>query len=132
MAAPEPVENRRRFSRDLEETETSPRTFARLGMLNGFLIGVGAVLGLWGLQVYALRSLPLAQKYTSVILAAVLVLVLCGFVGWLTARLRQTAVSVLLWLGTAVLITLIATYQPYQISSLAAWLADARFWGLPI
>jgi hypothetical protein len=101
-------------------------------MQNGFLIGVGALLGLWGLQVYALRSLPLAQKYTSVILAAVLVLVLCGFVGWLTARLRQTAVSVLLWLGTAVLITLIATYQPYQINSLAAWLADARFWGLPI
>ncbi|NHZ71710.1 MAG: hypothetical protein GWP17_01320, partial [Aquificales bacterium] len=132
MAAPEPVETRRRFSQDLEETEIDPQAFARLGLLNGLLIGLGAVLGLWGLQIYAIRALPLAQKYTSVLLAGVLVLVLCGFVGWLTARLRKTAVTVLLWLGAAILITLIATYQPYQISSFAAWLADTRFWGMSI
>ena len=122
----------RSVASDLRETEIKPAQFARLGLLNGLLLGTAVAIGVWGLQVYAFRALPVAQKYASILVAGTAVILMCSLVGWLTARLRNTLLSIALWLITAVVITFITTYQPYHIQTFTAWLADTRFWGMSI
>ncbi|MBE2223763.1 MAG: hypothetical protein IAF02_19645 [Anaerolineae bacterium] len=133
MATTKPVnDNLRLASLDQEIQEDDPRVIGRLGLLNGVLTGLAAAIGLWGIQVISLQPLPLTQKYNSIILAGGLIMLLCGLMGWVSARLRKTAVTIILWVITAFLITFIASYQPYQIRTLTAWLADTRFWGINI
>lgn len=131
MATTEPVDKKPRVaSLDDDIQDVRPQTMARLGLLNGVLIGLAVAVGLWGVQAIALQPLPLVQKYHSILLAGGLVVAVCGLAGWLSGRLRQTAVSVLLWFIAAFGVTLIASYQPFQIRTLTAWLADRRFWGI--
>ena len=70
--------------------------YYKLAATNGILIGLFVSLGVWGVQIYALRDLPITPKYGSILLAAALVIGLCGFTGWLTARIARTAVTLLL------------------------------------
>lgn len=133
MASTNPINNQQNVaSLDVDLMETDPSTIGRVGLLNGMLIGVAVSIGLWGVQFFNILSLPLAQKYNSILLASLLIILLCSLVGWVSGWLRKTAVSVLLWSITAVLITFIATYQPYQIRTFTAWIVDSRFWGLDI
>lgn len=121
-----------RLSATLPEAEIRPAQFARLGLLNGLLIGLAVALGTWGRQALAFGNLPIAHKYGSMLLAGTAVILACSLVGWLTARLRSTVLTLVLWLVTAVALTFIIAYQPYQLQTFIAWLADSRFWGMPI
>jgi hypothetical protein len=133
MATSESVNGRSRVaSLDEEIQEVNPRTIGRLGLLSGVLVGLATAIGLWGIQAVALQPLPLTQKYNSLLMASGLIVLLCGLVGWISGRLRKTAVSIVLWLVTAFLITFIASIQPYHIRTFTAWLADFRFWGINI
>jgi hypothetical protein len=124
--------NRRSDIRDWPETETSSTRIFRLGLLNGLLIGTAVTVGVWAQQIYALQALPLGQTSGGILLAAALIILMCGLIGWLTARWQNTLLTVGLWAITALLITTIVTYQPYHLQTLATWLSDTRFWGLPI
>lgn len=84
------------------------------------------------MQIYALRDLPITPKYGSILLAAALVIGLCGFTGWLTARIARTAVTLLLWAVTAVITSFIISFQPFQIRTLVVWLSNREFWGLNV
>lgn len=132
MASTNPINNQHVASLDEALMDVPARAIGRVGLLNGVFIGVAVTMGLWGVQIFNLFPLPLAQKYNSLLLASLLIILLCGFVGWVSGWLRKTAVSILLWMITAVLITFIATYQPYQIRTFTAWIVDSRFWGIDI
>ena len=106
--------------------------YYRLAALNGALIGLCIALGVWGIEVFTLRNLPVTPKYGSIFLAGLLVIGLCGLTGWLTARIARTLVTLLLWLITAVLIAFIISFQPYQLRTLMVWLTNLKFWGLNV
>jgi hypothetical protein len=116
----------------VDESSEQAILHQRLGLLNGALIGLALAVGLWGQQVWALSRLPIELPYASVLLGSGALMLLYSVTGWLTARLRQAAVTVLLWLGAAVLSTFIIGYQPSFGRTLAVWLLDRRFWGLPV
>ncbi len=106
--------------------------YYKLAAINGILIGLFVSLGVWGVQIYSLRDLPITPKYGSILLAAALVMILCGFTGWLTARIARTAVTLLLWAVTAVITSFIISFQPFQIRTLVVWLSNREFWGLNV
>lgn len=108
------------------------RLLLRLGLLNGLLLGTAVAAGAWAAEFARLAALPVAQPYGSLALGCALLLLLCGLVGWLTARWRITWLTVLMWVGTAVLITMIIAHTPSTLQTVALWLADRRFWGMPL
>lgn len=133
----EPQEQRpgigwQRASLDAQTGEGITAVSPSLGLLNGALLGLALAIGLWGAQAVALPPLPLALKYHSLLLAAGLLILLCALVGGLTVWVERTTVTALLWLGTAVAATALVAIEPFQGRTLAVWLADGRFWGLPI
>ncbi|MCI0394654.1 MAG: hypothetical protein L0332_11065 [Chloroflexi bacterium] len=117
---------------DQSEEQRQRVFYRRLGLLNGLALGLAIVLGVWGPQLAALSGIPAASAYASVIVAATLIFLLAGLIGWLTARIARGWITFLLWLATAAVIVVIIGYQPNQLRTLAIWLSDRRFWGLPI
>jgi hypothetical protein len=122
----------RRASLDEAEKEATTAVPPSLGLLNGALLGLALAAGVWGAQAIALLPLPLTLKYHSLLLASALLVLICTLVGGLTVWVNRTAVTLLLWPATALLLALIIIIQPYHLRTLAVWLADGRFWGLPI
>lgn len=108
------------------------RLLAWLGVLNGLLLGTAVVLGAWAAEFSRLAALPVARPYNSLALGSALLLLLCTFVGWLTARRRVTWQTTLIWGGTAVLITTLIAHTTSTLQTAALWLADRRFWGLDL
>lgn len=110
----------------------SQKIYRKLGLLNGSFIGLALALGLWGWEAIVLAKVPVPLQYPSLILAALVLIVLYGLTGWLTGHLEKTGVVLLIWLITAVLSSFIIAYQPTSGRTLTIWLADRRFWGLPV
>ena len=118
------------FNVDLSGTEAHQRpAYRRLGLLNGLLIGLALGAGAWGYEMFRVTQLPVTSYMPSLWLGMAAVVLLCGFVGWLTARIGLTIVSVVLWALTAVASMLIMGYLPYYGRSFAVWLENPRFWG---
>ena len=117
----------------VEEEERNRLTvYRRLGLWNGLLIGLALSVGIWGSEVVSQAGLPITGRYPSLIAAALLLTAFCALVGLLTARVAKTWFSLLAWFATAVLIVLWVGYESSWLRTLTAWLADTRFWGLPI
>lgn len=118
------------FNLDLsaDETEKLP-AYRRMGLLNGLLIGLALGLGAWGLEAWRVSQLPVRGYMPSLLLGLGLMIILGGFVGWLTSRIALTPVAVVLWALTGVLGILIMGYTPYYGRTLMAWVADWRFRG---
>jgi hypothetical protein len=110
--------------------------YQKLSLFNGLLIGTALALGSWGQEAARLARVPLQNRYTSLVLSSMALILLCGLAGWFTAwiagRLERNWLTFLIWLGTAGLCTLIIGYQPYLGRTLAEWVADTQAWGLPI
>ena len=118
----------RPFDLDHPEAHTLP-VYRRLAVLNGLLIGLALALGTWGLEAVRVGRLSLPLYLPTLLLGVVALAALGAFVGWLTARLANTAVTVVLWLLFAVLSVLVMGHLPYTGRSLVVWLADPRFAG---
>jgi len=103
-----------------------------LGILNGLFVGVAVILGAWGKEFYRLANLPVARRYDGLGISSLIILLICVLVGWLTVRGRRFWLTVLSWVGTAVLITAIIANTATTLQTTAVWLADRRLWGLPI
>lgn len=114
------------------EQAAHERLLVRLGLLHGLLLGTAVAVGAWGAEYFRLAALPVAQPYGSLALGSGLLLLLCGLVGWLTARWRVAWLTVLGWVATAVLITMIIAHTSSTLQTVALWLADRRFWGMPL
>ncbi len=106
--------------------------YRRLGLGNGLLIGLGLGLGAWALEALNVWRLPAANQLSVLFLGLALVVLLCGFVGWLSSRIARTPITVILWGVVAVVTMLIIGYLPYYGSTLIVWLSDARFRGLAV
>jgi hypothetical protein len=127
MAESRPVDP---FNVDFSTVEAEKQSiYRRLGLINGLLIGLALGVGAWGAEAWRIAQLPVNSFLPSLLLGLSLVVVLCGFVGWLTCRVARTPLTVLLWLAAAVISMLIMGYLPYYGRTLTVWVADARFWG---
>jgi hypothetical protein len=106
--------------------------YRRLGALAGGLIGLALALGFWGPDVAALARHPFVLQVPVWIMGGVLVVGLATLAGWLAARTSSGLAAGGLWLAAAVLALLVAGRLPFDGRTWLAWLADRRFWGLPI
>lgn len=122
----------RPFELDLSAEAQSLPLYRRLGLLNGAFIGLALGLGAWGVEMLRIARLPIPLYLPTLLLGLLLVVVLGALVGWLTARIANTPVTAVLWLGVAVATMLIMGYLPYYGRSFVVWLADTRFWGRPV
>lgn len=111
---------------------THVRHLYKLGLYNGLLIGLALALGAWGPEAIDLRAAHLRLLYPSLLCGGLFVIGVGGLAGWLVARFPNALLSLLLWLLAAGLMTLAIGRLPYEGRSWLAWLADRRFWGLPI
>lgn len=107
-------------------------SFRRLGLVYGFLIGLAIAIGFWLPKMWVMSRLPVWFPYGGAILSGLAVLLLGGFAGWLSSRLNRPLYSFLVWLGTAVFICMSLGMLPPIGHNWAVWLADDRFFGLPI
>ena len=87
--------------------------YRKLGFWNGLFIGLALALGSWGLEAWRLTTIPSPQGSTSVLLSGFIVVAVCAFTGWLTARLAQGWLTVLMWFAVGVTAALFIGYQPY-------------------
>ena len=120
----------RPFELDLDEPEQHTRpAYRRLGLLNGLLIGLALGLGAWALEIVRVARLPLPLAVPTLLFGVLLMVLVGGLVGWLSARIHNTVVTVLLWLAAGVAALLIIGYAPFFGRSAVIWLADPRFFG---
>ena len=108
------------------------RLSLRLGLRNGLLIGLALALGAWTPDAISLITAPVQLVWPSLLLGCLTLLLLGALGGWLTAWLRKVYAGGLVWAVTAVLMSWTISHLPYEGRSLTVWLADRRFWGLPV
>jgi hypothetical protein len=118
----------RATSRDSQARQLS----LRLGLWNGFLIGLALALGTWGLEAIALIGVPLQALYARLLLGCLTLLLLGSLGGWLAALFESALAGGLVWFGVALLMVLTIGHLPYEGHGVVAWLTDPRFWGLSI
>ena len=120
----------RPFELDLNAPEyhTLP-AYRRLGLLNGLLIGLALGLGAWGLEMTRVARLPLPLAVPALLAGVLFVTLLGGLVGWFSARIANTLVTVILWLAVGVAAMLAIGYAPFLGRSVVVWLTDPRFFG---
>ncbi len=118
----------RATSRDTQARRLS----LRLGLWNGFLIGLALALGTWGVEAVALMGVPLQLLYARLLLGCLMLLLLGGLGGWLAAMFEGALAGGLVWFGVAILIVLTIGHLPYEGHSAVVWLTDPRFWGVSI
>ncbi len=116
----------------LSGVESQQIYYRRASQWNGVFIGLALALGVWGVEAVRLAQVPVPLQYPSLILAGFVLIGLTGFTGWLTSRWEKIGLVLLVWLVTAVLASFLIAYQPTFGRTLSVWLADRRFWGLPI
>ena len=108
------------------------RLSLRLGLRNGLLIGLALALGAWTPDAILLSTSHLRLLYPSLLLGCLALLLLGGLAGWLATWFGSAFAGGLIWLLGAGLMTWTIGHLPYEGCSLTVWLADRRFWGLPI
>lgn len=120
----------RPFQLDLDSPErhTLP-AYRRLGALNGLLIGLALGLGAWGLEMVRVSRLPLPLAVPTLVLGVMLLMLLGGITGWLSARIAHNVVTVILWVLAGVAVVFVLGYLPFYGRTLVTWLADPRFFG---
>ncbi|HFQ94373.1 MAG TPA: hypothetical protein ENK32_10210, partial [Anaerolineae bacterium] len=131
MASTEPVTDHL-LALPSQDDSSKRASYIKLGAGNGLLIGLAVVTGFWLLKVIALSRLPVDFPYAGIIINAVFIVAICTLTGWLTSRVNKTWLTLLLWLGTAVIITISLGGMPLIGQNWFIWLTDARFRGLPV
>ncbi len=106
--------------------------YVKLGVRNGWLIGLALALGAWTPQAMTLSTAHARLVYPPLILGLLALLSLGSLAGWLAAKRSSGLWGGLVWLLAAVLMTWTVGHLPYEGHSLTVWLIDRRFWGLPI
>ena len=112
-----------------DEENQQARNYRRLGLLNGLLIGLALVLGVWFQQVVNLLAVPAAASYGSILLAVGLIIALCVVTGWGTASIGRGWVTTFAWMIGSMVITLLISFQSNRLRTFLIWLSDRRFWG---
>lgn len=104
-------------------------SLARLGALNGLLVGLALALGAWLPEALTLGQSPVRLVYPLLLLGTAGVAVITTLAGWLAARWEAAVASALAWGAAAVLVALWMGHLPYDGRNLLIWLTDPRFAG---
>jgi hypothetical protein len=115
-----------------QSAQSERSTQLKLGFGYGLLIGLALALGAWALDVVALASLPVRLGYAPLLLGLLALLSLGGLAGLLAARFRSGLGGLITWAVAAFLMNWVISHVPYEAYNLTVWLADRRFWGLPV
>lgn len=106
------------------------RTFSRLALLNGLIIGLALAAGLWLPALISLIGVPTSPlQFAAIAAGALLVIALCTLAGWITGRLNNIGLTFLVWLITGALITLVLAYRSQQLLNLLIWLLEPALSG---
>jgi hypothetical protein len=117
---------------DPENDITYRQLLRRLGLRNGLLVGLALALGAWSPQVIGLGAVHV-RELLAPILSGILVLVLLGgLAGWLASWRGSAVWGALIWFLAAGAMIWTVGHLPYEGRSLLVWLAERRFWGLPV
>ncbi len=104
-------------------------SLARLGALNGLLVGLALALGAWLPEALTLGQSPVRLVYPLLLLGTAGVLALTTLAGWLTARWEAAPAAVLVWGAATAPVVLLMGHLPYDGRNLLIWLLDPRFAG---
>jgi hypothetical protein len=110
----------------------SERLTRRLGLRNGLLIGIALALGTWIYQAISLCLAHVQAACVPLLLGFFALTLLGGLAGWLSAWRDSAPQGALVWFLLACAMTWIVGHAPHEGRNLSIWLADRRFWGLPI
>ncbi len=105
---------------------------ARLGLLNGALIGAALALTALGPSALTAGGSCSPLWYISLLFGLIGLVALASLVGGLTALLPRAPLTLALWAAAGVGFTVLLGHLPYEGSNLVAWLLDRRFWGFPL
>ncbi|MFZ5917130.1 MAG: hypothetical protein ACOYZ7_09370 [Chloroflexota bacterium] len=103
-----------------------------LGLRNGLLMGLALALGAWLPDAIVLTVSRVRWVFPPLFLGLLALLALGALAGWLAARLGNAFGGGVIWALSGALMTWIIGHVPYEGRTLTIWLADRRFWGLPI
>lgn len=112
--------------------DSGQAAYRRVGLWNGLLIGMALVIGAWGILIISLIKVPVTMLYGSLVVAGILIVFLCGFAGWLSARIARAWSTILIWLATSFLCVTVMAFQSSWIRTFIIWLTDLGFWGRTI
>lgn len=107
-------------------------TYRRLGALNGFLIGLIIAASYWLPKVIELSGIPVQFPHVGAIGSSLFLILLCTLTGWITARISKLGVTILLWLMSAVIVTVSLGLLPNLTNNFVIGLLDNRFAGFSI
>lgn len=108
------------------------RSYLRLGLRNGLLVGLALALGSWSLDAVFLSASRVRWAFPPLILGLLALTALGGAAGWLAVRWGNAFGGGLIWALASVGMTWVIGHLPYEGRTLTVWLVDRRFWGLPI
>jgi hypothetical protein len=115
------------------ERDSAQHQFVRkLGLRNGLLIGLALALGALVPRAITLSSAHVQGMYPALLLGLLALLLLGGVAGWLSVWRSSALWGALLWLLASAAMTWTLGHLPYEGQSLAAWLGERSFWGLPV
>ncbi len=84
------------------------------GLIYGALAGFSFALAAWGWDAYELASAHAILPWAKFIAGGLFTILLGMLAGWLAARIDNSLVSALIWLGVGVAFTVAAGILPYQ------------------
>jgi len=105
---------------------------ARLGLLNGALVGMALALGAFGPSAWVAGGACSFLWYAGLLFGLICVVVLAGLSGGLAALLPKASLAFLFWAAGGWGVTVVLGHLPYEGSTLVAWLLDRRFWNLSL
>lgn len=104
-------------------------SLVRLGLLHGATLGLAFISGLWMPEVVALFGVPLEHFYPTFALGGGALVLIAALAGALSARFPSVLFGGLVWFVAGLLLTWVVGGLLFEVQTLAAWLADPRFWG---
>jgi hypothetical protein len=115
-----------------ERDSTHQQLVRKLGLRNGLLIGLALALGALAPRASTLSRAHVQGMYSALLLGLLALLLLGGLAGWLAAWRSSALWGALLWLLASAAMTWTIGHLPYEGQTLAAWLGERNFWGLPV
>ena len=115
-----------------EEEITYRRLLHRLGLRHGLLVGLALALGAWAPQGIGLGTTHAREIFAPLLSGSLVLVLLGGLAGWLASWRGRAVWSALVWFLAAGAMIWTVGHLPYEGRNLLVWLAERRFWGLPI
>ncbi|MGH2592518.1 MAG: hypothetical protein ACRDGG_03300 [Anaerolineae bacterium] len=112
------------FSAPALDPSIRPRVIQAAGAAYGFIFVAAFAAAMWGLDAAQLQRASAHLAWAKLAIGLVTCLPIGVLAGWLAARSRWSAVSVLIWIVAAPLIAWVAGHVPYEGISWIAGSAD--------